>query len=204
LGKLGPPPGRSEPRPARIARVAAELAPLAFLAAVGAFLALGLPSVPERFAVHLTLVGDPDAWAERSALRAFGQVLAGAAVVLALLLARRGAMRRGDSGTARLAGGAALGGAYLAAASFGAAAARPLLASPGPWAVAVGVAMGFLFVPFLAVAGEERRAARGRRGVRLRPAARVHAAGGRVRWTLTLAAAAAGALLVLARIPWGR
>lgn len=136
--------------------------PLAFLAGVGALLAARWDRIPDRFPVHWGLAGTPDRWAERSALAAFGPVLAGAALVL-LMLALRGrlpalAARRGRGPEAiRVGEGALLGAAYATAAVLGAAAARPLLGGDGPWPVLVAAGMGFLFVPLLVALAALRR-----------------------------------------------
>lgn len=136
--------------------------PLLFLGGVAAILALRWRAIPERFPVHWGMGGQPDRWADRSAVAVFGPLVAGTALVVALLWLRRLlprlAAHQGKGPAELRAGeGAVLGGAYALAAAFGAAAAQPMLAGPGPWAAVVGAGMGVLFVPFVVAAALWRR-----------------------------------------------
>jgi hypothetical protein len=149
---------RGAVRPVRLVRAL----PLAFLAVVGALLALRWDRIPGRFPVHWGLTGAPDRWAERSALAAFGPLAAGAVLLVAMLaLGRRRSApgeRRGKApGGIRAGEGALLGASYAIAAALGAAAARPLLAGERPWPVLVAAGMGFLLAPLLVALAALRR-----------------------------------------------
>jgi len=185
-----------------------EVAPLAFLGSVAAVLAYQWPSIPERFVVHWNVLGRPDRWADRSAVGVLGPVAAGVACTLALLAWRRFAAAAGNAPgrvEGQLRRGGALGIAYALAALCGAFGARPLLATTGPWALAVGACMGFLFAPFVFVAAGAGREWRGAlaRAARTPPGPKVAAAlaSRRRPWATALLAALAGAALVLFRIP---
>ena len=131
-----------------------EALPPLFLALVGAALAIGWGSVPERFAVRWDPTGAPERWSDRSAAPAVAILLAGALLVLALLALRRRLPARSPD-LARggpVARGALLGAAYALAAASGTVSALPLLAAPGPWAVVVWAGLGLLLAPVAAVA----------------------------------------------------
>lgn len=180
-----------------------ELAPVAYLLAVGSALALRWRSLPAHLPVRHTLLGEPDRFVERSAPAVLGPAAAALACVLLLVaIGRRLSPPGSRAGEAiPLARGAAIGCAYAVAALGGALSARFLAAAPGPWAAAVGAGMGFLFLPlFVAAAwsrGEWRRA---RTNASRAPKASAGAAARRRLLAVMLLGAFAGAALVLARM----
>jgi len=172
-----------------------ELAPLLFLGSVAAALVARWTSFPARYPVAFDLLGRPERFAERSALASLSLVVLGLASALALALARRQLAAGERSALREAMGGSALGAAYALAAFLGAEAARPLWASGGPWAAALGAGMSFLFAPALVEIVRARGAAGAWRPLGRRPPGSARRLGA---WVL--ASATLGAALVLARL----
>jgi len=178
-----------------------EKTPLLFLGFVAAALAGHWASIPERYPVHFDLLGRADRFADRSWVATAALLAAGFLGVVGLWALRRLLEKSGVSGAAKeLAGGAALGAGHALAAVCGAAAARPLWASPGPLPLLVGAGMSFLFLPAaVAIARSKGPAPRPRE----RPAPGTTRLSARRLLLVVAACGALGAAAVLARLPRG-
>jgi uncharacterized membrane protein len=112
--------------------------PLVLLAAAAFYLYLHWSDIPQRFAVHWGMDGQPNRWANRSMKGVFGPLLFGAEMTIWMLLlgvAGWFGSRRARHRTVLLA--AMIGVSWFQAAIFASVAVMPLLHVPVFWMVAV-------------------------------------------------------------------